>query len=181
MRYCKAGLRVVSDTHLDVYKRQLISIIREDLLKVVFAQQEALARDMARDVDYKLVERHKMLAKLASIIPLDLLQQPQRLSAWLAERHDLHPIFTQGLLVATPDGMALVDYPQLKGRIGTNYADRDYFQGALDGKFTVGRAIMGRVSNHPILPMAAPIKDSSGSVRAILLGISSLSEHGFLD
>ena len=159
----------------------LISIIREDLLKVVFAQQEALARDMARDVDYKLVERHKMLAKLASIIPLDLLQQPQRLSAWLAERHDLHPIFTQGLLVATPDGMALVDYPQLKGRIGTNYADRDYFQGALDGKFTVGRAIMGRVSNHPILPMAAPIKDSSGSVRAILIGISSLSEPGFLD
>ena len=78
----------------------LAGFMREDLIRVVSLQQEALARDMARDVGYKLGERRKMLGQLAASLPVNLLRRPERLRAWLGERHELHPVFSQGLFLS---------------------------------------------------------------------------------
>lgn len=159
----------------------LTNFLREDLEKVVAAQLEALAGYVARDVDNKIVERQKMLKRLAATIPVERLQQPEDLRAWLGERHELQPLFSLGLFVADLNGTILVDYPHLAGRTGTNYADRDYIQAALAGNPAIGRPMLGRVSGQPVLPIAAPIKDASGKVRAVLTGISALAAPGFLD
>ena len=45
----------------------------------------------------------------------------------------------------------------------------------------MGRAVIGRVVNEPVLPMAAPIKDAAGRVLAVLVGITGLNSPGFLD
>jgi len=47
--------------------------LREDLTKVVSSQQEALAGYVAKDIDFKIVQRQNLLAYLAQTIPLNLL------------------------------------------------------------------------------------------------------------
>lgn len=159
----------------------LSNYLREDLVKVVSTQQEALANYVARDVDFKIVERQAMLSHLAATLPHKLLHQPAQLRAWLGERQEAQPLFSQGLFVTDATGLTLADYPQRPERAGMRYADRDYLAGALAGKVSVGRPLIGRVVNEPVLPMAAPIKDAQGEVRAIVVGVSALAAPGFLD
>ena len=159
----------------------LVNFVRDDLLTVVRAQQEALAQDMARDVDYKIVERRSLLNQMALSMPVDLLKQPVQLGKWLAARHAISPLFSNGLFVTGLDGVALIDYPRLNERVGTSFGDRDYVRGALGGQFTIGRAVVGRVSREPVLPMATPIKDASGHVVGVLAGITTLDTPGFLE
>ncbi|MDE2429729.1 MAG: hypothetical protein KGM99_13470, partial [Burkholderiales bacterium] len=88
----------------------LTGVIRDDMLKVELAQQDALARDMARDIDYKIVERRELLQRLAASFPLELMGKPQSLRAWLQQRHDVHPVFSGGILVLDRNGQFLSDY-----------------------------------------------------------------------
>lgn len=159
----------------------LSNFLRTDMEKVVASQQEALAGYVARDIDFKIIERQRMLKQLASILPLGLLDRPHELSAWLKERHEFQPMFSQGFFVTDLNGIAVADYPALPHRVGANYADRDYILAALAGEMTVGRPVMGRAANEPIVPMATPIKDATGKVRAVLAGITATAAPGFFD
>ena len=159
----------------------LSNFLRDDLEKVVSSQQEALAGYVARDIDFKIVERQRMLSKFAAALPLGLLDRPDELRAWLRDHHDFQPLFSQGLFVTDSNGVTVADYPALPHRTGTNYADRDYIRAAIAGEMTVGRAVIGRATNEPIVPMATPIKDSTGKVRAVLAGITATAAPGFFD
>lgn len=155
--------------------------VREDLGTVVAAQQLALANYVARDVDAKIVQRRVLLEHLATALPLDLLGQPLRLRAWLKERQELAPLFAFGLVVVDVQGTIVADYPERPQRAQFNYADRDYMQAALAGETFIGRAVMGRTVKEPVLPMATPVKDGRGEVKAVLVGITPLATTGFLD
>jgi diguanylate cyclase (GGDEF)-like protein len=159
----------------------LMGFMRDDLLSVVSSQQQELAQEMARDIDYKITLRQKLLANLATNLPLDLLGYPDQLSEWLAVHHDQNPLFSQGFMVAAPDGKPIALHPYHSERKKVNFADRDYFQGALAGKFTIGQVKTGRLSKEPVLPMAIPIKDASGHVKAILAGGTNIYTPGFFD
>lgn len=159
----------------------LTNFLRSDLAEVVAAQQEALANYVAHDVDNKIVARQAMLRQLAATLPLELLQKPAALQAWLQERHLLQPLFSIGLFVTDLNGQAFVDFPPVKERNGTDYSDRDYIRAGLAGKAAIGRPVMGRSAKEPVLPMAEPIKDEQGRVRAVLAGITALAAPGFLD
>ena len=155
--------------------------LREDLSRVVSTQQEALAGYVARDIDFKISSRQTMLQRLADAIPLALLDQPDALRDWLRERHEFQPLFSHGLFVTDIHGVAIADFPVLPNRVHASYADRDYIRIALAGKAVVGRAVMGRAVSEPIVPMAAPVKDATGKVRAVLAGITATATPGFLD
>lgn len=158
----------------------LTDFLREDLTRVVAAQQESLAGYVARDVDSKIVQRQVMLGEMASTFPLALLDRPAALQQWLAERYKLQPLFSESLFVTTPDGLTIADYPPRPERIGMRYADRDYVRTARAGEMAIGRPVMGRVAKKGVLPMAAPIKDASGQVRGVLAGITTLDAPDFL-
>ena len=134
----------------------LVSVIQSDLTRVVSIQLEALSRDMANTVDYKINERQKMLLQLAQTLPKALVNNPQAMRRWLAEHFEMHPVFRHGLYLILPNGRSPTDYPEQVVRRDISYADRDYFQGALSGHFTIGRPIIDRVLNEPMLPMGPP-------------------------
>ena len=159
----------------------LSDFLREDLEKVVSSQQEALADYVARDIDYKIVERKRALIQLAKMLPIGLLDQPQQLQNWLQERHEFQPLFSQGFFVTDAQGVAIADYPVLPQRTGTDYFDRDYVVAAFAGEVTVGRPVMGRAANEPVVPIAAPVFDGAGKVRAVLAGITATAAPGFFD
>jgi diguanylate cyclase (GGDEF)-like protein len=159
----------------------LTNFLRDDLEKVVASQQEALAGYVAQDIDFKIRQRQKMLKDLAERVPLALLDRPAELQRWLRQYHEFQPLFSQGLFVTNTLGVATTDYPALPGRAGGNYIDRDYVRSALQGEMSIGRPVMGRAAREPIVPMAAPIKDSRGQVRAVLAGITATAAPGFFD
>lgn len=155
--------------------------LREDVEKVVSAQQLALATYVAHDIDYKIRERQAMLKQLAKVLPAHLLHRPEELRAWLGERHEWQPLFSQGLFVVDPSGLVLGDYPRRPERLGMSYRDRDYVREALAGKAAVGRPVVGRVTKEPVLPLAVPVRKANGEVQAVLVGITAIGAPGFLD
>jgi diguanylate cyclase len=158
----------------------LTDFLREDLTKVVAAQQESLAGYVARDVDSKIVERQVLLKQLAASLPPELLTQPTALQRWLGERYELQPLFSQALFVTGLDGTTIADYPPRPERVGMSYADRDYVREALSGVAAIGRPVMGRVAKEGVLPIAVPVRDATGQIRGVLAGITTLAAPGFL-
>ena len=110
-----------------------------------------------------------------------MLRNQKQLQTWLGERHDINPLFSQGLTVLDLSGVALADYPAAPDRVGASFADRDYFQQAIKGEFAIGRPVIGRISKIPVLPMAMPLRDSTGKVRAVLMGVSALHSQNFME
>lgn len=154
--------------------------LREDIGAVVAAQQLTLANYVARDVNQKLLARQRLLKHMAETLTPDLIERPTALRQWLAIRYDLQPLFSQGLFVTDTAGKVVTDYPHRPARDGLNYGDRDYVRAAMAGEFSTGNPVIGRVAKKPVLPMAAPIKDATGTVRAVLVGITALDAAGFL-
>lgn len=159
----------------------LSDFLRQDLTQVVSMQQESLARYVARDVDEKLVARRFWLERLAETLPPSLLQRPDQLRAWLAERHGLQPLFSLGLVVTDSSGRVITDFPVLPGRVGASFADVPDFHGAAAGATVIGRPMQGPVSRQPILAMGTPIRDTTTAVRGVLIGITALGAPGFLE
>lgn len=153
---------------------------QEDLGAMVAAQQLALASYVARDVEYKLVERQTALTRMAATLPVALLGQPAQLRQWLAEQYRLQPQFTQGLLVTDSTGKPIADYPPHPERMRMHFGDRDYIRHSLTGAMAIGRPTQEQIANEPALPMATPVADASGTVRAVLVGVTALKAPGFL-
>lgn len=159
----------------------LTQYLREDISTVVAEQQLTLASYIARDIEHKLNERQELLHRLATTVPESLLAHPEQMRGWLATRYELQAYFSDGFLVAAMDGSVITDYPRQSARAGLNYADMDYFQTASGGQFAIGRPALEPAVMKPVLPMAVPIRDASGAVRAVLCGITALDAAGFLN
>lgn len=155
--------------------------LREDLVQVVSGQQAALAEAFAREVDYKIAERRRLLERLALVLPPALLQESDRLRDWLQTHHQLQPLFSLGLMVADRQGRILTDFPVVAGRRGMSVAGSPYAPIVLAGHSVIGSPLLGQVTKRPVLPMAAPVRDASGHTLAVLIGITALDAPDFLD
>jgi diguanylate cyclase (GGDEF)-like protein len=159
----------------------LSAFLREDLSKVMEAQQLALANYVAHDIDEKVVQREMLLNRLARDLPRPMLEDPPRLEQWLREHYDYQPMFSIGMLVLGLDGMVIADYPPTPGRRQISFADRDYFHAAQSGRPYIGKAAIGRATKVPVLPMSAPIRGTDGRVQGVLVGITALGAPDFLE
>ena len=159
----------------------LAKFLRDDLIQVVSAQQIALAQAVAEDIDKQLATRWRMLNRLEHTLPRAILEQPDQLTAWLAERHQNNPVFSLGLVVADSHGLVIADFPEIPGRRGSSIAENPDFIKALAGKSGIGTPLLGAFSKKPVLPMGIPLKSEAGSVQAVLIGISALDAPNFLE
>ncbi|WP_213939373.1 diguanylate cyclase [Pseudomonas sp. dw_612] len=156
----------------------LTNFLREDLSAVVEGQQLTLATYVARDIDYKIVQRQLLLDRLADTVPVDLLTRPEPLQAWLKAHYDYQALFTADLAIVSPQGRPLANYPQ---SMNTDYAERDYVKAGLAGRSFIGQPEVDRATQDPVLPMSSPIKNAAGDVQAVLVGVSVLGTTGLLD
>jgi diguanylate cyclase (GGDEF)-like protein len=155
--------------------------LRKGVTELASAQLLTMAGFVAKSIDHNIEARREMLERVAVKFPLQLLHNRKQLQNWLGERYDINPVFSQGMVVLDLSGIPLAGYPVVTNRVDRSFADRDYFQQALKGGFAIGRPVIGRISNVPVLPMAMPIRDSVGNVRAVLAGVSALNSSNFLD
>jgi len=157
------------------------NFLRKGVTELASAQLLTMADYVAKSIDHNIVERREMLERVAARVPLALLQDRKQLRSWLGERHDINPLFSQGMAVLDLSGRVLADHAVSANRVDVSFADRDYFKQALKGVFAIGRPVIGRISNVPVLPMAMPVRDGAGKVRAVLVGVSALKSSNFID
>ena len=72
--------------------------------------------------------------------------------------------------------------PIVPERIGSSYADRDYMIAAVkEGRASIGRPVVSRTLNVPVIPMAAPIRAPDGRTIGAIIGAIDLHQAGFLE
>lgn len=158
----------------------LSKYLRENITELMSAQQLTLANYVAREVDQKMQERQNMLRQLATTLPLDLLQKPSALQGWLALRHQYQPLFSEGLILCTPEGKTIAGYARQSDQALLPDSDQDLLQMARYGALVTGRPIWDSATRQAVLPLLMPVRDTTGTVRALLMGVTALSAPGFL-
>lgn len=159
----------------------LTDFLHDDLSEVAAEQQSTIASYLAQDIDYRIMERRRFLETLSRMLPSDLLSHPDKLRAWLRDRQDLQPLFSDGLFVANAQGDIISDYPSVPGRNGMSLAIYPDFHLVREGRFIIGQPLVSPVSRQAILPMIAPVRDAAGKFVAVLGGSTAMAAPGFLD
>ena len=149
-----------------------VNTIHTNLFKIISIHQEALANEAAKDITHDIDVRKTLLSHIASRIPLGLLENPNQLKRWLSELHGFNPLFSSALFVLNEEGslIAGTGAELLEGEKA--YASDDFFKRAFTQEFVIGTLKVSKRLNEPVLPMAMPIKDDLGHVRAIVVGMT---------
>ena len=156
----------------------LSNFLREDLAATVQRQQLALANYVAQDVDSKILQRQRLLERLAADIPQVSLAEPGQLQAWLNERYEYQTLFS-GIALFNVHGTLLTSAPLLDGQRNSDYAGRNNLQAALSGVAFIGSPQSDITG--PLIPIAVPVKTPTGEIAAVLVGNTALAAPGFLD
>jgi diguanylate cyclase len=154
--------------------------LRQDLTELTSNQLLTLANYVAAQIDRDLVKRRELLWHVAGHLPLSLLDDRIALHDKLAEHQAVNPLFSEGLVLLDESGKVIADHPHLPGRDALSLADSDYFRQAIRGEFVIGRPLFSTVSKAPVLPMAVPLRDADGQLRAVLVGVSGLKSANFI-
>lgn len=157
------------------------SMLREDLQRVLSDQQLAHASLIAADINRDLTSRVRALETVASDMTPAMMKDLAALQVHLQQRRVFLALFNSGVIVYQTDGTAVAEIPLATGRVGNNYADRDYLMGALKGRATIGKPHVSRSGQFAEFLISAPIRDPSGQVIGALAGITNLTDANFLD
>lgn len=152
---------------------QLINLSKDlsGMTELVLSEELKLAKEITADEKLResaaAVDEKGIQNAGAEIRPLD-----RRLTGIMeAIGNDYEAIFladSQGVIYADGNNGAYKD---------VSIADRSYFQKAKTGETLVGDPIKSKVTGKPVLPLAAPIRDSRGNFAGIL---ASIVKTGFL-
>ncbi len=156
-------------------------ILRGEMERELGEQQFATVSLLASHLSEEFEDRLVALETVAMSITPTLLGQPTALQKQLENRPVFRNLFNRGIYAAGRDGKVIVDVPQLTGRVGTNYSDRDFMAAALRGQSNVGTPVIGKLLKTPVVGMAAPIRNAKGAVIGALVGIIDLGSSNFLD
>ena len=157
-------------------------MLREDMQRLLGEQQYASVSLVADEVNRELDERLQTLKLVAQEFPLATPGPASGMQALLEQQRTLLAHFNGGLTLRNREGVAIADAPRSAGRIGNSYMDIEVAAAALNhGQAGIGRPIMGKSSQAPLLAMVAPIRDPRGQVVGALSGVIDLSRPNFLD
>ena len=156
--------------------------LRDDMQHLLSDQQQSTATFVAKNVNDEMSDRIKALEILATKITASMMKDPVRLQGMLEDRKADFSLFNNGIAVAGIDGTVIAEYPPLPGRLGANFAERDYIAGPLkQGKMTISRPIMSKLMHAPAFVIGMPILDPQGAVIGVLGGVTDLRLPNFLD
>lgn len=151
--------------------------IEQDMEKILSAQQFSVASYIANDVDSKIKLRVDSLVVAANSIDSSLLNHPEKVRSIIKDNEALELLFKGGVVLISKDGIGIADYPIIPGRQGYSFSDIEYFSDVMAAKKSVvGKPRIGKLSKQPMVPIAAPVKDRSGQVVAVLAGFATLSD-----
>ena len=157
-------------------------MLRRDMERLLGEQQFSTATIVAAQINQELETRRKALETLAGMITPAMLVHPATMLAFIQQRLVPQMLFNGGIVALDQDGTAMVDFPEIAGRIGTNYMDNDAVTTALmEGKSSISKPIIGKALKSPVFAMVVPVRNNQGIVIGALSGVINLGQSNFLD
>jgi diguanylate cyclase (GGDEF)-like protein/PAS domain S-box-containing protein len=158
----------------------IADVIHTSLEKQVMDQQASIATLVGVEINDEINERMLALHRVASVLAAPHAHHtPQE---QLAQMPEFLAFFSGGVFVTDIRGVAIASLPVSVERIGVSFAERDYFQQAVqEGRSIVGKPVIGKKLNVPVVGMATPLRDARGAVVGVLVGIVNLEASSFLD
>ena len=160
-----------------------IQTLRGDMKRQLGEQQFSTVSMLADHLDRELENRLRVLEVVATAAE-KVAQEGQlaAVQAFIEQRLALLTMFNGGLIIVDSSGTAIADFPASTGRVGINYMDADVVAQTLrEGKTGIGRPILGKKLNSPVVGIAAPIHDSGGKTIGAFVGIINLGLPNFID
>jgi len=154
--------------------------LQSDMERTHGEQQFSTVSIIAADINDELAGRVELLEIMAEKITPAMLGNTAATQTFLDSQLSFKLLFNYGGIVMRLDGTAIAEAPN-HGRVGLDYSDRDYVIEALKGKTVIGKPFVGKTAHSPILPCAAPIRDTRGKVIGIVAGITDLRRTNFLN
>ena len=156
--------------------------LRHDAERVLGDQQYSTVSLVSAQINRELETRLEALQKVAAKAAPSLHNGPVAAQAFLETNQALQLLFSGNLFMTDAHGIRLATTPYEPDRIGTDLSDRDYIQSALQGnKASVGKPIIARPFQKPVIAMAAPITDARGKIIGSLSGFIDLTTSNFLN
>ena len=161
--------------------RDLNAEVRESFEQALAAQQSQVAEHVADSIDEAIGLRINALADAASLIDPAWMADPDRLHGFLAAQMPLNRFFDTGLFVISREGIGLADLPDLAGRDGAGYTERDFFRQIMTtGQPVVDKPVLGRFTHKPLINIAVPIKNARNEVLGVLVGANRIAGSDLL-
>ena len=156
-------------------------MLRSEMEAAISVQQFSAVSLAAKEVDHSLRERIDAIDELADRLSRSdaRLDQQQR---FLEELMILPRMFNWGILLVDAEGIARASVPARLNRLGADYRNMPTIRAAMEqGRTMVTDPLIGRATGQPVISVTAPIRDSAGHVRGLVMGITNLAEPNFLD
>lgn len=157
-------------------------VLHKEIQHSVTEQQLSTVAYIASDINEELQHRIDVLTSIAQQISIQVPDQPAKIKTFLNDRPILQSDFNEGVFVTNVEGTAIVDYPVVPGRVGTNYMDRESVSVPLkEGKTVIGKPNLGKTIKAPIFSIVVPVHNINGTVIGTVVGTVNLGLPNFLD
>ncbi len=157
-------------------------LLRKDMAQVLVAEQLSATHMAAETLERELSLRIGALEQVGALAGERLREGPIGLQRVLDGAPVLRRLFNGGGFITDAQGVAIAAWPYGSGRIGVNYADRDYLrQVQATGRPAVGVPVIGRAIGRAAIPMAAPIRNARGELAGVIVGGIEPGSADFLD
>jgi len=148
-----------------------------DMTVLLESQQLSTVSYVAADLDNKIRQRIQLLNSNAQLITPELIAHPEKAREFLSTRIGLLALYKAGVAIVSVDGKGITDYPPVPERTEASYSDMEFFREVVStGRTAISKPSVGRFIKQPRVAIAAPIKDPSGRLIGVLVGIATISD-----
>jgi len=159
-----------------------VHALRDEMQQITGRQQFSTVSFIAGNIDQALQQRQQALQSVAARLGPTLMNDPAALQRYLDGLRVFQSLFNAGTMVTGADAVAMASVPATAGRVGVDYADRDFMVAALtEGRASIGEPVPGRPVKVPVFAMAVPILDRQGKPIGAVVGLTDLAAPNFLD
>ncbi|MHB8950880.1 MAG: PDC sensor domain-containing protein [Rhodoferax sp.] len=160
----------------------IIRTLHGDMQRLLGEQHFQTVSLVADELNNDVQDRLNALDVIAKMLGPVISGDTAKIQEVLENRPLFHRLFSSGGFVTGMDGTEIAAFPVSAGRVGISFLDRDNVATALkEGKSSVGKPMMSKVLNKPVLEMAVPIRDSQGHVMGAVIGSTDLGKPNFLE
>ncbi len=161
----------------------VLPLAQEEIRDLVSAQQLSIASYIADEVDQKVRARKETLARIAATYPHDLQDETDIVQKWLIRAQTTSPFFRSGMILIGQDHTV---HSTVGPATIANYREALFSNGPLlqnilnSGEPKISPAFNDADTDAAMIAFGVGVRDRSGAVTAVLIGLTRLDAAGFL-
>jgi len=170
---------------LGLFSILCFSYFEKSLKAEISTQQFVLVSEIATEVDSMIDTGRAFIAGTAQTISPEILKSAEKTQDFLDQNRGvgIKQFFNNGISIFSPAGRLLAASPHGPLVADRNRSKTDFFARiVVTGKPCLSKVYFSRDKpHHPLITFAAPIKDPTGHIRAVLCGSVDLLKSNFFE